>query len=216
MDVTGRSTGQGTRSRGTLLLADISGYTGFLQGVADAHYAVVVEADEPPPAYGLVASLLDGIVTDLVPPFELVKFEGDAVFVVASAAESDLDGPELLARLGACQAGFRTRLGEANDRWTCTCDACARIHELDLKFILHHGDFVVQQIGNQQELLGPDVNIVHRLLKNHAIEIVGRRPYALMSDALVEALDIKTRDMVAASETYDGTPPIAVHVLALD
>lgn len=215
MDAITRRAGQGIRSRGTLLLADISGYTGFLQGVSDAHYALIIEADAPPPAYGLVASLLDGIVVDLVPPFQLVKFEGDAVFVVASTVGPGLDGTELLARLHACQIGFRTRLGEANERWTCTCDACARIHELDLKFVLHYGDFVLQQVGGQQELLGPDVNIVHRLLKNHAVEVVGHRPYALMSDALVQALDVPASGMVAVTETYDSVPPIPAHVLAL-
>jgi len=35
--------------RGTMVLADISGFTGFLQGVADAHIDLIVEAEEPPP-----------------------------------------------------------------------------------------------------------------------------------------------------------------------
>lgn len=216
MDATARPAGSGTRSRGTLLLADISGYTGFLQGVADAHYALIVEADAPPPAYGLVASLLDGIVADLVPPFRLVKFEGDAVFVVASVTEVDFDGTELLERLRACQLGFRARLGQANAHWTCTCDACSRIGELGLKFVLHHGEYVIQQVGSQEELLGPDVNIVHRLLKNHAAEVVGPRPYALISDAVVQALGVPGAGMVAATETYERVPPVAVHILALD
>lgn len=41
---------RGTRTRGTLLLADMSGYASFLHGVADAHHALIVEADEPPAA----------------------------------------------------------------------------------------------------------------------------------------------------------------------
>ena len=48
MDATIDPVSRGTRSRGTLLLADISGYTGFLQGVAEAHYELIVEADAPP------------------------------------------------------------------------------------------------------------------------------------------------------------------------
>jgi class 3 adenylate cyclase len=215
MGATVRPVGQGVRSRGTLLLADISGYTGFLQGVADAHYDLIVEADAPPPAYELVASLLDGIVMDLVPPFHLVKFEGDAVFVVAADGEGAPGGADLLARLRACHAAFRMRLGEANARWTCTCDACSRIDELDLKFVIHHGDYVVQRVGQQEELLGPDVNAVHRLLKNHAFELIGPAPYALLSDAVVQALDVPADGMLEAIETYDRVPPIPVHVLAL-
>ena len=54
-------------------------------------------------------------------------------------------------------------------------DACARIDTLDLKFILHAGEFVLQSIGGGQELVGPDVVMAHRLLKTHAAEVVGAR-----------------------------------------
>ena len=163
-----------------------------------------------------MASLLDGIVADLVPPFRLVKFEGDAVFAAAREGETGLHGVDLVDTLRACHRAFRVRLGQANERWTCTCGSCARIQELDLKFVLHHGEYVLQQVGRQEELLGPDVNIVHRLLKNHhATDLVGPRPYALLSDALIAALGVPDDGMLAATETYDRVPPVAVHVLAL-
>lgn len=215
MDATLDPVSRGTRSRGTLLLADISGYTGFLQGVADAHYELVIEAETPPPAYGLVASLLDGIVEAIVPPFRLVKFEGDAVFVVAGEGDAGVGGADLLTLLRTCHAEFRTRLDMANERWTCDCDSCSRAYLLDLKFVLHHGDYVLQQVGRQDELLGPDVNIAHRLLKNHARDVIGARPYALLSDAVIAALAIPSLDMVPMTETYERVPPIAVHVLPL-
>ena len=215
MDATLDPVSRGTRSRGTLLLADISGYTGFLQGVTEAHYELIVEADAPPPAYGLVASLLDGIVEAIVPPFRLVKFEGDAVFVVADEGDAAVRGQALLTLLRACHGAFRARLADANERWTCTCDSCSRVNLLDLKFVLHHGDYVLQQVGRQDELLGPDVNIAHRLLKNHARDVIGARPYALLSDAVIAALGIPSTDMVPMTETYERVPPIAVHVLPL-
>ncbi len=207
--------GQPSRRRGALLVADISGYTGFLQGVADAHRAIILEVDEPPPAYALVSSLLDTMVTVLALTFELVKFEGDAVFAVATDDTGLPHGPALLTCLRSCYAAFTKRLGEARSEWTCTCGSCARIDHLDLKFVLHHGDYVAQRIAGREELLGPDVNVVHRLLKNHARDLVGPRPYALVSDAALEALDVPADEMLAMTETYDGVPPIAVHVLAL-
>ena len=81
--------------------------------------------------------------------------------------------------------------------------------------MLHHGDYVIQQVGGQQELLGPDVNIVHRLLKNHAADLIGLRPYALLSDAVVRALTVPDDGMVAATETYERVPPVQIRVLAL-
>ena len=200
--------------QGTFLLADISGYTGFLSGVAEAHRAIIIEADEPPAAYALISSLLDAMVEKVAPTFRLVKFEGDALFAVADDPDM-ARGAQLLACLRACHDEFTTLLAEAHTRWTCTCDACARIDGLGLKFVLHHGDYVIQRIVGQEELAGPDVIVVHRLLKNHARDLVGERPYALLSDAVLEALDVPGDGMLAATETYDDLPPVPVHVLPL-
>ncbi len=203
----------GSRQRGALLLVDITGYTAFLQGVAEAHRALIVDADEPPNAYAVLSHLLDTMVVAIAPTFRLAKFEGDAIFAVASEALPE--GAEVLDCLRACYASFRERLAATGAEWTCTCTACARIERLDLKFVLHHGDYVAQSIAGREELLGPDINIVHRLLKNHAREVIGQRPYALVTDAAARALGVPTGEMVAAEETYTDTPPIAVHILAL-
>lgn len=201
------------RTRGALLLADISGYTGFLQGVGEAHQALILDSPEPPPAYGLMSSLLETIMASIIPPFRLVKLEGDAVFAVAE--ELTLRGPAVVACLEACYGAFGTRLAEANSMWTCTCDACARIHTLDLKFVLHYGEFIAQRIGGQEEVLGPEVNVAHRLLKNHALELTGGRPYALISDAAVAVLGVPAAGMLELTEEYEHLPPIKVHVLPL-
>jgi hypothetical protein len=202
-----------SHGRGALLLADISGYTGFLQGVADAHVALIVEAPEPPPAYSLLSHLLDTILESLQPMFRLAKLEGDAVFAVQAAEIEAGDG--VLERVRACYAAFSEQLASAGEMWTCQCDACARIGALDLKFVLHHGGYVIQPVAGQSELLGPEVNVAHRLLKNHARELVGDVPYLLVSDAAAGALGISTTGMAAGEEAYDGMPPIPVHVLAL-
>jgi hypothetical protein len=202
-----------TRRQGVLLLADISGYTGFLQGVADAHRALIVDADEPPAAYGAMSQLLDTIVTAITPTFRLAKLEGDAVFAVSDVALPD--GRAVLETVRRCYAAFRDRLTSAGNNWTCTCDACSRIGMLDLKFVLHHGSFVAQPIAGHEELLGPDVNLAHRLLKNHARDLVGSVPYALLTEAVTRALDIPTADMTAGEETYDGGLSFEVRILAL-
>jgi Protein of unknown function (DUF2652) len=205
--------GKPTRRTGTLLIADISGYTGFLRGVADAHRALIVEADEPPPAYALMSHLLDTIVGAIAPTFRLAKLEGDAVFAVADAGPTH--GNDVLDSIQRCHSAFVTQLAAAGTLWTCNCEACARIGELDLKFVVHHGSYVAQPIAGSEELLGHDVNLAHRLLKNHAREVVGPVAYALFTDAAVTALDIPTDSMVATEEGYEDTPTVGVHVLAL-
>ncbi len=205
----------GTRMRGTLLLADISGYTGFLQGVADAHHALIVEADEPPQAYALLSRLLDAMAAVVAPPFRLIKFEGDALFAVADDPEMAIHGSAVLACLRSCHAAFEARLAEAGVTWTCTCGSCSRIHDLSLKFVLHHGEYVTQSIVGRDELAGPDVIVAHRLLKNHVRDLIGARPYALLTDVALQALEVSPDEMVATTESYDDLPPIPAHVLAL-
>ena len=74
---------------------------------------------------------------------------------------------------------------------------------------------MLEEHHRREEFLGADVNLVHRLLKNHARELVGSAPYALISDAAALALEIPTDAMVAGEETYENMPPVRVHVLAL-
>ncbi len=207
---------RGTRLAGTLLLADISGYTTFLQGVTEAHQALLVDAEEPPAVYGVMSGLLDTMLDAVAPPFRLVKFEGDALFVVAPADEMPLRGADVVSCLRACHDAFQRRLGEAKSDWTCTCGSCIRIGQLGLKFVLHHGPYFTQRIAGNEELAGPEVIVAHRLLKNHVRDIVGPRPYALLTDAAIAALEVPVDDMIGTTESYEGLPPIAAHVLPLD
>jgi hypothetical protein len=65
------SDGHSGVGRGTLLPADISGYTAFLQAVARAHAADIATGTFVPKAYPLLTSLLNGIVERIAPPFVL-------------------------------------------------------------------------------------------------------------------------------------------------
>ena len=68
---------------------------------------------------------------------------------------------------------------------------------------------------SHEELAGPDVIVAHRLLKNHVRDRIGARPYALLTAAALDALEVPADEMIAMTETYDGQPPIPVHVLPL-
>src|ERR1044072_9152211 len=107
------------------LIADISGYTGYL---AD------VELD---PAQHTRAGLSGAVVSALRPTFRLAKLEGDAAFTYAIAER--LDGSMLLDTIERCYFGFRRRRRDVRRPTSCPCDACVRIPDLDLKFVVHHG-----------------------------------------------------------------------------
>jgi len=134
-----------SRREGALLLADISGYTRFLQGVADAHRDLIVEADEPPAAYAVLSHLLDTMVVAIAPPFRLAKFEGDAIFAISGNGAAD--GQAVIDVVERCHAAFRGELSRAGSQWICSCAACAVVGELDVKFVVHHGAYVHRSHG---------------------------------------------------------------------
>ena len=203
-----------TPVNGPLLLADISGYTSFLQSVAAAHRDDAFAGGTVPDAYAMMSDLLDGIVGRVVPPFTLAKLEGDAVFVYATDVGSIPRAGSMLECLHDCYADFRRRLDSAHQIWTCRCDACSRIDALDLKFVLHAGSFVIQSIAGGQELVGPEVVMAHRLLKTEAAALVGHA-YALITEDAVTRFEVPTEGSVTLVETYEHYSPVRVHVFPL-
>lgn len=201
--------------RGTLLLADISGYTAFLQAVARAHAADMASGTFVPDAYPLLTRLLDGIVERIAPPFVLSKLEGDAVFAFAAEGDPGIRGRPVVDCLTACYEAYRARLDEARRLMPCTCDACLSIGSLELKFVLHHGDYIVQSVAGHQELLGPDVTISHLLLKNHVPDLIGRSGYALVTESAAAHLDIPLEGALPITEQYEHYPPVRACVLTL-
>src|SRR6186997_3534876 len=99
-----------------LLLADISGYTGFMADVERVHGADF--APGVPAAYPMLAALLDTIVTGVEPDFAVVKLEGDAVFAAAPAASLDDQGDRVLMTVESMYREFvaaRTRAIPSKD-----------------------------------------------------------------------------------------------------
>lgn len=205
---------QAGRFNGTILLADISGYTSFLDSVQVAHEDDAFADGQIPSAYGFISGLLDGIATRVDPPFTFVKFEGDAVFAVAPGDVAP-QAKEMLDCVEGCYRDFVERLAEARVVWTCTCNACSRQNTLDLKFVIHHGDYFVQAIGPRVDVLGPDVTIAHRLLKNSAASEVGSTAYALYTDAAVDALALPLSGAKTLNEAIEGMQPVSARVIPL-
>jgi hypothetical protein len=201
--------------RATLILADISGYTGFLSAVGTAHHEQL-EMGQTPPAYPLMTTLLDAIVGSLTPPFVLAKLEGDAVFAYADDDALTLRGEEVTACLRGCYATFREHLRQTEDALTCTCDACNSGARLDLKFILHHGSYIAQTIAGSVELLGPDVTTAHQMLKNDVVATTGWQAYALLSAPAVEYLGVSSDGGSQIELEYQHVGRMGALVLPLD
>jgi uncharacterized protein YndB with AHSA1/START domain len=174
----------------SLLIADISGYTGYLAGVELDH------------AMDILADVIDTIVGALRPPFHLSKLEGDAAFLYLGG---EVDGLHLQNVIEASYYEFRRRLRNISKASICECDACRHIPSLDLKFVVHHGLVAKQMMSGHEELVGRDVILVHRLLKNSVEAKFGKRPYAFYTDAFVRAggIDAAAQAMTPHIESID-------------
>ena len=187
-----------TSSQVVLLLADLSGYTAYLA------------ASEPERAPALAADLVETVVRQLRPTFRLEKLEGDAAFMVGPTDR--LTGPALLDAIDATAAAFRTRLRSLAQSTTCDCEACRRIPELGLKFVVHAGDVVKQRVAGRIELAGVPAIVAHRLLKAETPSKLGLERYALLTDACVHQLgmDPTALGLQAGTETFDYLGDVAV------
>jgi len=182
-----------------LVIADISGYTSYLAGVELDH------------AQDILADLMGTVVGALRPTFRLAKLEGDAAFVYV--ATESLDRSLLLDTVEATYFAFRRRLRDIAQASACECDACMRMPSLDLKFVLHHGVVAQQRMAGQAELVGRDVILVHRLLKND----VDVPEYVLMSEALYRSDEAALDDPAhEVAHDLEGIGPVRTYFVDVE
>jgi len=175
---------------GYLILADISGYTSFLARVELEH------------AQEILTDLLEVIVDRFKSLLTISKLEGDAVF--AYVDETNMARAEtLLELIESTYVAFRQRRNSSKRATICTCKACQSMPSLELKFFVHHGNFMVQHIAGIQELVGSDVNLVHRLMKNHIFENTGWKAYALFTKIAMECMGLELEDVHKQIESYE-------------
>ncbi len=187
--------------RGFFLIADITGYTTYLSESELEH------------ARQTLTDLLELVVDQTRPPLTVAQLEGDAVLSYAFA-EGFVTAQTFLERIEGTYVEFRRAIDLMVLNNTCTCDACANVSGLDLKFFVHYGSFAIQPIGSITQLVGSDVNLVHRLLKNSVTSSTGMRAYLLLTESAVEALglDSDAEEMITHLEVVPDFGEITVLV----
>jgi len=188
---------------GYLVLADISGYTSFLAKSELDH------------AQDILRSVLTLLIGELTPTLELAEVEGDAVFAHAPASKISR-GELLLELVEAAYVAFRDRQRTMEHNATCPCNACQAISTLDLKFITHYGDYVLQNIGGTNKPLGSCVNLIHRMLKNRVREATGWRGYAMFSEASLDHMGVRPEGMHEGVEAYEHLGAVRTYSINLD
>ena len=184
------------------MIADISGYTSFVAKTELEH------------SHEILTELLELLVDKFTPLMIISKLEGDAVF--AYAGENIFTrGDTLLEFMESIYVAFRDRQISMRRKTTCTCLACQNIPTLDLKFIAHHGDFIVQNIANTRELVGSDVNLIHRVAKNHVSETTGWHAYMMFTEKCLDHLKLNLEDTHVQMEEYEHLGEIKTYNIDL-
>lgn len=162
---------------GYLVLADLTGFTPFVASAEIEH------------AQGILSNLLDLLRRRLTPTLTLAEVEGDALFLYVTD-DHMTRGETLMDLVESTYVAFRDRIGMAARNTVCPCAACRMIPTLDLKFVAHWGEFVLQEMGGPPKPFGSCVNLVHRLLKNDVTENTGWRAYALFTDDALRRMGV--------------------------
>ncbi|MGY1740181.1 MULTISPECIES: DUF2652 domain-containing protein [unclassified Blastococcus] len=177
-------------SRGLLLIADMGGYTDYMR----THRMSLAHAEVN------TGRLLERVI-DAAPGLELVEIEGDAAFLYRRVDPGTPDAlAEEVTRLAvAMHRAFHVER-EHIARNLCPCAGCKEAAALTLKFVAHVGDIATQTIRKRLKLVGIDVILVHRLLKNPVTvpeyvllteELYGSGPSALGDEAQEITTDLE-------------------------
>lgn len=151
-------------TEGTFVLADIGGYTKFLTGVGIQHAKETIE------------HLLNRLIDRKDKRWKVANVMGDCVFFYSETPAPAADTFRLLRGL---HEEFQDAQLDIASGSTCRCGACDRTEDLSLKFVVHAGEYGVQDIGGRKELIGQEIIVATRLLKNS----VPAREYVIATPA---------------------------------
>jgi len=192
-------------NKGYFLITDISGYTSFLTGHELDHAQHIIEA--------LFQSQLEAIQL----PLKVSNFQGDAILCYAPG-ESFRNGAQFSRQVKNIYRKFSDKIAEMQIDPPCACNACANVGDLELKIFVHFGDYLVKSLGGRDELMGADVILAHRMMKNSVAEKTGINSYLLITETAFNNLGGEESGFAFArhSERYDHIGEVGMLVASLD
>jgi arsenite methyltransferase len=184
------------------LIADISGYTRF----------IVSNEKEMAHSQIIIRDLINTILEEIKSPMQLIRLEGDALFLYIDKDDPlvrwELVKATLLERLIDFFRVFSNKISELTLHKICNCNACNNVEKLKLKIVAHSGKTMFFHINDILELSGTAPIVIHRLLKNS----VTADEYVLMTETALEDLMVPLEDVEAGQESYDELGTIKTYI----
>jgi hypothetical protein len=176
----------GNDSHSLLFIPDISGFTKFVTATEIEH------------SQHIIAELLEIIIDSNELGLTVSEIEGDAVLFYEYKNVPALD--KILSQTRKMFLAFHGQLVGLEKHRVCDCGACSTASRLTLKIVAHAGNFTLIKVKDRQKPYGPDVILVHRLLKNN----IDNDEYLLITDnsfASITDNDLDTHREWARLET---------------
>ncbi|HEV8228779.1 MAG TPA: DUF2652 domain-containing protein [Candidatus Limnocylindria bacterium] len=166
---------------GYIAIADISGYTSFVAATEIEH------------SREILGELLEVTSRELERHLRLTRIQGDALICVGQE-------DNVVECLESAFLSFHRRVRAMVAATTCPCNACQSVPGLTLKFVAQYGTYSHVTVRGTQDLVGADVNVAFRLLKNR----VPSHEYLLATRSVLARLPQTERErFVPIVEEYD-------------
>lgn len=152
-----------------IFIPDISGFTKFVTETETNH------------SQHIIKELIEVIVKSLSPELIVSEIEGDAVLTYQFGKPPSFN--ELIELTKKIFLNFHSQLRIIERDNVCSCGACKGSSKLTLKFITHFGNLKEVEVANFKKIIGADLILAHRLLKNH----VPLNEYLLLTEHFFKA-----------------------------
>ncbi len=174
-----------------LFMPDISGFTNFINDTETEHSTHIIR------------ELLEIIINANELNMELMEIEGDAVFFFRVGKIPTTK--EIIRQSKNIFEKFHQHLLAYESHRICQCGACRTANNLTLKFIIHSGPVGSYHIHDRYKLIGKNVILLHRLLKNR----IPQKEYLLFTEPFFGKLNsahLTTQQLrtIDESEEFDN------------
>lgn len=162
-----------------IFIPDISGFTKFVTETEVSH------------SHHIITELITVIIDQNFLNLKISGIEGDAVLFYRIGSPPTLS--ELFEQTKKMFISFHSYLNSIEHNNVCQCGACSSASHLTLKFIAHYGELEEVNIVKFNKLIGSDVILVHRLLKNN----IPSHEYLLLTENYIKSLpkEIELNDL---------------------
>lgn len=185
---------------------DITGFTRFI-ATADINFTKEV-----------IPALLRRLIDANILKMKVGEIEGDAIFFYKTGRL-----PAVSRVAEQCKVIYKTFSDFIQSIANTDPDNFEKYlanSQLGLKIIIHYGNISVANIKGRTKLLGPDVIIAHKLLKNNIEEY----NYVLLTDKYLAKIKDKTKlrewfhweELRTGSELYEYIGEVCYHYISLD